>query len=928
MSSKPFLRRKLAVAIGSVSLMLPVMSGVSAVQAQGMAELEEVVVTARKREESLQDTPIAVSAMSGAALKDAGYTNLQNLSESVPGLSLDGGAGTGGAASPYIRGIGQRDTNETLEGGVAIYLDGVYQGRPDGALMDMVDVASVQVLRGPQGTLFGKNSTGGAMMIDTNRPNENFEGDLLLRAGNYNRRDAQLTVNVPLIENTLYSRYSFSSVKRDGYSQQKAPNTDFTIAEWDDEDRLTAQAQFRWLASDAVTVDFNYTWGKQRETGRGAHCIYTLDTTNDLLPAPFLTGAPPQPALPFVIGLLSGFDPAFDFKTRCEVQENYLEEDEFYASNKGLYENDVKGFSTTVNWDIGSWAGLEDVAFKSVTAWRAVDTIQNQEIDGTDLPMIDRTWDDPRQSDQFSQEFQLNFSALEGKLTGVAGLFLYREQTVDGLQNSLVGPFPLADGVIPAAIDAMVMPVDFGGAPVLVGNYQTVWNANRAQKLDTNTETAAAFTQLTYEVNDIVSVTGGLRYNWEKKGLTAAFYEGATKPGMGIYEASDPLPELVAQNLFYDFNDGNGMVPVVSMKQVLDCNVTCDLSVFGLGDPGFTVGQLIPGGTGFFVSNTALQAYDPVAFAADPAALARKYAVLNATKKWIGTRKQSQIDRSLTPMFNIKFTGTDELLDTLNLDTGMAYFTYSRGFKSGGIVAASILRLDDYEPEKVDNYEIGFKIDALGRKLRYNLALYYMDYQDIQVTIAVADPFNPVDVGILQSNAGIASISGVESELTWLPFEGMMIQFNANYTDAKYSTFEYSYVSGLGSMVKFDRGLLGEPMPAVAQWSGYLALQYSFFGDFGALTPRVEASYKTDMTQHFDYASYLADEWVAEEGTTYNARLSWELPDDKTRITAWVKNIENRRTRTSLSPIPEVLGGGSYGLSAPRTYGVDFQYKF
>src|SRR5690606_2213779 len=154
-------------------------------------------------EESLQDTPIAVSALSGQALKDAGYTNMQNLSESIPGLTLEGGAGTGGAAAPYIRGIGQRDTNETLEPGVAIYLDGVYQGRPDGALMDFVDVGGIQVLRGPQGTLFGKNSTGGAMVVNTNRPTDQFEGDLLLRAGNYNRRDAQLTVNVPLIDDTL-----------------------------------------------------------------------------------------------------------------------------------------------------------------------------------------------------------------------------------------------------------------------------------------------------------------------------------------------------------------------------------------------------------------------------------------------------------------------------------------------------------------------------------------------------------------------------------------------------------------------------------------------------------------------------------------------------------------------------------------------------
>jgi len=949
MSSKPFLRRKLAVAIGSASLLLPALSGVSAVaQAQEAGMLEEVVVTARKTAESLQDAPVAVSAFSGSSLRDAGYTNLQNLSESVPGLSLDGGAGTGGAAAPYIRGIGQRDTNETLESGVAIYVDGVYQGRPDGALMDFVDVASVQVLRGPQGTLFGKNATGGAMLVDTNKPGEEFEGNLLLRAGNYNRRDAQLTVNVPLIDNTLYSRYSFSSVKRDGFSQQKgyipayytgpynpaAPDvnfvpavyTDTTVAEWDDEDRLTAQAQFRWLASDDVTVDFNYTAGKQREKGRGAHCIYTLDKPGAA--NPFSSGTP---ALPFTIGFVSGaiLPPPFnvfgaDYAASCKQQGLYLDDDEFYSSVDGKYENDVRSFSTTVDWQIGSWAGLDDVSLKSITAWRAVDTIQDQEIDGTEQPLIDRIWHTPRQSDQYSQEFQLNWTAMEGRLQGVTGLFLYNEQTVDGLQDSFVGPFAITAAGIPFYADTVAGPAAGTSGVFITPNYHTVWMSDRAQRLDTNTETAALFTQLTYEVNDIVTVIGGLRYNWEKKGLDAAFYEAEANAGSGIIEADEPFPDAAANGL--------------SFKDILGplCGAPCDIGAVlpGFGS-GFTMGQLIPGGTGFFV---------PFSVTAD-AITAGQYVKSNIHREWIGTRKQSRIDRSLTPSFTIRFTGTDDFLDAVNLDSGNAYFTYSRGFKSGGIVPASILRLQEYEPEKVDNYEIGVKLEAFDRTLRSNLAFYYMDYENIQVTVAEADPFNPVDVGILLSNAGVASISGVEWENVWLPTEGLLIMLNVAYTDAKYSEFEYSFVNGLGSQLTFDRsdvcgttdfsswtslptGCGAEPMPAVAEWSAYLAIQYSFFGDFGAITPRVTAAYKTEVSQHFDYLSYDHGEWVADEGTTYNARLTWESPDASTTIAAWVNNIEDRRTRSSVTPIPEILGGGSYGLSAPRTYGVDFEYRF
>jgi hypothetical protein len=109
--------------------------------------LEIVEVVGKMGAKDLQDIPIAISVLSGEDLAKQGVTNIQNLSESIPGLSLESGAGTGGAAAPYIRGIGQRDSNETLEGGVAIYVDGVYMGRPDGALLDMIDVAKGGAVR-------------------------------------------------------------------------------------------------------------------------------------------------------------------------------------------------------------------------------------------------------------------------------------------------------------------------------------------------------------------------------------------------------------------------------------------------------------------------------------------------------------------------------------------------------------------------------------------------------------------------------------------------------------------------------------------------------------------------------------------------------------------------------------------------------------
>ena len=136
----------------------------------------------------------------------------------VPGLNLGGGGnGVKGDGNAYIRGVGQRETQVTTDSGVGIYLDEVYIGRASGALLDAVEIESIQVLRGPQGTLFGKNTTGGAILYTSIKPSAEFGGTARGTYGNLDRKDASLAVDVPLIEDTLLSRLSLATVNRDGY---------------------------------------------------------------------------------------------------------------------------------------------------------------------------------------------------------------------------------------------------------------------------------------------------------------------------------------------------------------------------------------------------------------------------------------------------------------------------------------------------------------------------------------------------------------------------------------------------------------------------------------------------------------------------------------------------------------------------------------
>ncbi len=168
--------------------------------------LEEIVVTARRREERLQDTPISISAFPGAPLDQPQLNPLSGIGLSTPNLMFDTGAtfsGANSSASVFIRGIGQVDFTLTTEPGVGIYLDGVYLSQTIGSVLDLVDIESVEVLRGPQGTLFGRNTIGGATNVTSRKPADGTHGHVQVTTGRYDRIDVRGSFNVPLTD-TLF----------------------------------------------------------------------------------------------------------------------------------------------------------------------------------------------------------------------------------------------------------------------------------------------------------------------------------------------------------------------------------------------------------------------------------------------------------------------------------------------------------------------------------------------------------------------------------------------------------------------------------------------------------------------------------------------------------------------------------------------------
>ncbi|MDY0007348.1 MAG: TonB-dependent receptor plug domain-containing protein, partial [Spongiibacteraceae bacterium] len=372
--------------------------GVAPAPAEAQARaLEEVVVTARKREESLQDTPIAITAFSGDQLREAGISNLADFNKTIPNMEVQAGNGNAGVANIYIRGVGQRNTEPNLDSGVGIYLDGVYISRADGALLDVNDLQSVQVLRGPQGTLFGKNTTGGALVFTTNRPGPEFESSVLVRGGNYKRRDAEAMINIPLIDDTLYTRLSMVAKKRDGYVHNLFDGQDYN-----DEDRLSAVWQLRWLPHDDVVVDFNTNYGKTAQQAHLQKCIEVPEAA---------ATAWQDRTTNVYVRRANNNKSIIDFCRESQALDTYTVD-----STGGQYNAENRGFSTTIDW-----AFADNISLKSVTGWRGTRAGQDDPLDAISIPLLTRRnyahpFADVRDTDQYSQEFQLVGDAVEIRL--------------------------------------------------------------------------------------------------------------------------------------------------------------------------------------------------------------------------------------------------------------------------------------------------------------------------------------------------------------------------------------------------------------------------------------------------------------------------------------------------------------------------------
>jgi iron complex outermembrane recepter protein len=501
--------------------------------------IEEVVVTARFRIENLQKTPLAITATTGETLEARGASDVTDLAAFVPNAVIQPlGAGWGSTISAFIRGVGLGDNSLSFEPGVPIYVDDVYMGRPQGAILDLLDLERVEVLRGPQGTLFGKNAIGGTVRLISKKPQGDGHGSVELEVGDFGRVDLRGTWDVALLPDKLFARFSGSSKHRDGYVDildyecvngagslggggaglpavpaytpppptpgepafpalpgvrlgTQVGTTDTrgcVVGHLGGENVQSARAAFRLLASEGFEINLVGDYTRQNQEGP-ADKYTVMDQTNGL------------------VGLWNGFvsQPLYgiNWDDKFLTTGKYTNYNSYVDPSSGLKFPNVNnvdhwGVATTIDWDVAS-----SVHLKSVTAYRRFVNSFGRDSDGSPLP-FNVTWDTSGHR-QFSEELEFTGKAFD-KLDWTVGAFYYdADDRNQGFQ--ILAPEIARAGAIFATFPAPDLAYALGG---LTFNHFD----------DQTTKNYAGFVHGVYQWNDKLSMTLGVRYTKDKKEAT------------------------------------------------------------------------------------------------------------------------------------------------------------------------------------------------------------------------------------------------------------------------------------------------------------------------------------------------------------------------------------------------------------------------
>lgn len=494
---------------------------------QELATIEEIVITARRRQERLQDVPVAVSAFSNRRIEQLQADDLTGLQNAVPNLYLQQGDARN--AVIYIRGIGQNDSLAFADPGVGVYVDDVFIARSQAAVLDLFDVERVEVLRGPQGTLYGRNTIGGAVKFVSQAPPDALDAYVEAGGGNFDFGTLKGRIGGPLVDGVLRGKVAFAATHRSGFA-------DNVVGDEVEDDGGTQSFAWRtsllYTPTEDLDIFFSFDGKLDRpDTSRSPVRETPVIGFPDPVNAPFSPTTFPPNADPFEVN----------------VNANQF--------------SDLTAFGLTLkaNWQLSPAWSVE-----SITAYRTMDFDLALDTDGTPLPILDILV--LQDQEQFSQELRATYESA-GPLTATAGVYFFRDDdvTFSGVDFSSVSiaGFPIT----------FFIPLGF--------------STSQLAETDQETHSIAAFADATYELTDRLSLSAGLRYTFEEKD-SARRFENFFDPTVSVVPdppaflqgIGTPGPELA------DEGDFDAFTPKVSLSY----RATEDVLLYASASRGFKSG--------------------------------------------------------------------------------------------------------------------------------------------------------------------------------------------------------------------------------------------------------------------------------------------------------------------------------------------------
>ncbi len=833
--------------------------------------LEEIHVSAQKREEKLQQVPLSITAFSGANLNAVGAQTITDIGRMTPGVEMINESYT--QPEHTIRGVHTTDFTIGSDPSIAVYTDGIYSARGGAAELALYDVERIEILKGPQGTLWGRNATGGAIHLISKKPVWHQEGRIRLSAGNDRKRDASFTYNTP-INDTLAGRISGMVNRRAGHLENiSGPNLN-------DIDNQSFRAALRWIPDDQNEVIWRTEYSTlQQNSG-------TVFTTT---PNVYAAGQVDQPYDPF--------GPVVVDRVSSEQQEH------FSSTIEAVH--DFAAFTLT-----------------SLTGYRSLNVRYVNDEDGSSDPGHSFVSDNTNKQTLLSQELRLNGE--HDAIIWTLGANFTREDIShhskayfnrDTLENFALYSALQNDPDALAAISPLLSAANLGLPPAPTD--QALANAinpirSHLQQFGLNGIATAAFTANLYQQQTAPS--DGSLGSGNFGGLHGIASSGDC-PG-GPYSsagaAADALGKsfAIACALLPQVQNRLGSAPW--LEQAYNTGTYNSFALYADATVALTDQTNLTGGvrysyddkqfslnTGYTPENFYYRAVPSLGGLTLPLGLALYNNGLDG--KFITQHWQQDWH---------SFSGRI-VLDHHPSDTLMLFGSLSTGFKAGGFNSLSFGPSVDpaFDQEEVINYELGVKSDLFDQRLRLNVSAFYYEYSNKQDLELVGSPLPSYNVLLADARG-----HGAEMEALWSTSEAWLLSTNYSYLDT-------TIVSD-NSAVQTEKDRQGQPLSHAPRHKINLRAQYSHsLAHLGGLMWRLDYHWSSERV------GQPTGEAIDSFALT-NARVTWTSPQQQWQLSSWVNNLTNERLIADYVGPAKAIGSHTAWRYPERMYGLDLTFHY